>query len=244
MKALVFIALLLFPLSGVVAQATAPQIDLTTVSGKTYKAAKVLRVEADGVTYMFAGGIVTIPLSDLPEPTRKQYADQVAVATLTQTMLATNAATPANAPLPAPRRPHKDNVYEVSYTSCSELRSELAKRANALMLDAAQRDQEEDEIPAGGRVRVILNRATIEFANTKYYTFIVMDSSRKVLLRKKGRDRIPSSTSGRSWFNSAVIDLPEFTGALILRVACEVDNTFEEYSIANDGTAPVQLVQN
>ena len=47
--------------------------DLTTLSGKTYKQARVFRVEPDGVNYMFAGGIVKIPFTDLSETIRKQY---------------------------------------------------------------------------------------------------------------------------------------------------------------------------
>jgi hypothetical protein len=47
--------------------------DLTTLSGRTYKQARVMRVEPDGINYMFAGGIVKIPFTDLPEAVRKLY---------------------------------------------------------------------------------------------------------------------------------------------------------------------------
>jgi hypothetical protein len=54
-------------------QDAAKPADLTTLSGKTYKQARVFRVEPDGINYMFAGGIVKIPFTDLPEAVRKQY---------------------------------------------------------------------------------------------------------------------------------------------------------------------------
>ena len=47
--------------------------DLTTLSGKTYKQAHVFRAEPDGITYMFSGGLVKVPFSDLPHAIRQQY---------------------------------------------------------------------------------------------------------------------------------------------------------------------------
>jgi hypothetical protein len=47
--------------------------DLTTISGKTYRQARVFRVEPDGINYAFDGGIVKILFNDLPERIRKQY---------------------------------------------------------------------------------------------------------------------------------------------------------------------------
>ena len=47
--------------------------DLTTVSGKTYKQARVFRVEPDGINYAFAGGIVKIAFEDLPATVQNQY---------------------------------------------------------------------------------------------------------------------------------------------------------------------------
>lgn len=47
--------------------------DLTTLSGKTYKHARVFRPEPDGITYAFSGGMVKIPFSDLPPAIRQQY---------------------------------------------------------------------------------------------------------------------------------------------------------------------------
>ena len=47
--------------------------DLVTLSGQTYKAARVFRVEPDGITYAYTGGLSKIPFTDLPEAIRKQY---------------------------------------------------------------------------------------------------------------------------------------------------------------------------
>ena len=47
--------------------------DLTTLSGKTYKRAMVFRVEPDGINYVFAGGMVKVPFTDLPEEIQKQF---------------------------------------------------------------------------------------------------------------------------------------------------------------------------
>ena len=69
-------ALFLLPL-GAFAQipkpAATPIPDLVTLSGKTYKQARVFRAEPDGLNYMFRGGMVKIPFTDLPEAVRKQY---------------------------------------------------------------------------------------------------------------------------------------------------------------------------
>lgn len=51
----------------------APVADLTTLAGKTYKSARVFHVEPDGITYMFAGGMVKIPFTDLPDAVCKAY---------------------------------------------------------------------------------------------------------------------------------------------------------------------------
>lgn len=51
----------------------APVPDLKTLSGKTYKQARVFRVEPDGINYMYAGGMVKVPFTDLPEAVRKQH---------------------------------------------------------------------------------------------------------------------------------------------------------------------------
>ena len=59
------------PVSRAPAPATAP--DLVTRSGKEYKAARVFRVEPDGINYMFAGGMVKVAFEDLPEAVQKQY---------------------------------------------------------------------------------------------------------------------------------------------------------------------------
>jgi hypothetical protein len=47
--------------------------DLTTLSGRTYKQARVFRVEPDGINYIFAGGIVKVPFDDLPSAVGRQY---------------------------------------------------------------------------------------------------------------------------------------------------------------------------
>jgi hypothetical protein len=53
--------------------ADADTTDLKTLSGKVYKSARVFRVEPDGLTYMFFGGLVKIDFTDLPESIRKKY---------------------------------------------------------------------------------------------------------------------------------------------------------------------------
>lgn len=53
--------------------ADAGTADLKTISGQIYKSARVFRVEPDGINYTFAGGMVKIPFTDLPEAIRKQY---------------------------------------------------------------------------------------------------------------------------------------------------------------------------
>ncbi len=56
------------------AKPTAPvPPDLVTVTGKTYKQARVFRVEPDGITYMYVGGMSKFPFTDLPTAVQQQY---------------------------------------------------------------------------------------------------------------------------------------------------------------------------
>ena len=47
--------------------------DFKTLNGKEYKKATVSRVEPDGITLKFSGGIVKIPFVDLPEELKQKY---------------------------------------------------------------------------------------------------------------------------------------------------------------------------
>jgi hypothetical protein len=47
--------------------------DFRTLNGKEYKNATVTRVEPDGVTIKFHGGIVKVPFTDLNEELRRKY---------------------------------------------------------------------------------------------------------------------------------------------------------------------------
>ncbi|MBE7178512.1 MAG: hypothetical protein INR69_19070 [Mucilaginibacter polytrichastri] len=52
---------------------SSPAPDLVTVSGKIYKHARVQRVEPDGITYMYDGGMSKFEFTELPESVQKQY---------------------------------------------------------------------------------------------------------------------------------------------------------------------------
>jgi hypothetical protein len=47
--------------------------DLTTINGKVYKNATVTRVEADGITVKFSGGLVKIPFPELSKELQEKY---------------------------------------------------------------------------------------------------------------------------------------------------------------------------
>ena len=47
--------------------------DFKTVSGKEYKNATVSRVEADGITIKFSGGLVKIPFTELPKEVQERF---------------------------------------------------------------------------------------------------------------------------------------------------------------------------
>ena len=47
--------------------------DFKTINGKEYKNATVTRVEPDGITVKFSGGLVKIPFAELPEELRGKY---------------------------------------------------------------------------------------------------------------------------------------------------------------------------
>jgi len=47
--------------------------DFKTVNGKEYKNATVTRVEPDGITVKFSGGLVKIPFTELPEELKGKY---------------------------------------------------------------------------------------------------------------------------------------------------------------------------
>lgn len=67
------LAALLFPALALAQSPPAAPSDLKTLSGQVYKQARVFRVEPDGINYMFAGGMVKVPFTDLPEAIQKQY---------------------------------------------------------------------------------------------------------------------------------------------------------------------------
>jgi hypothetical protein len=48
-------------------------LDITTLSGKTYKNCQILAVEADRLRIMHSTGVTSIEFDDLPEPIRKRY---------------------------------------------------------------------------------------------------------------------------------------------------------------------------
>ena len=47
--------------------------DITTLDGKTYKDARVIGVEADGVQVSFHEGVVKVPFDQLPQELQRQY---------------------------------------------------------------------------------------------------------------------------------------------------------------------------
>jgi len=47
--------------------------DFKTVNGKEYKNATVSRVEADGITIKFSGGIVKVPFTELPKEVQQRF---------------------------------------------------------------------------------------------------------------------------------------------------------------------------
>jgi hypothetical protein len=47
--------------------------DITTLDGKTYKDARVIGVEADGVHISFREGVAKVPLDQLPQELQRQY---------------------------------------------------------------------------------------------------------------------------------------------------------------------------
>jgi len=47
--------------------------DFKTINGKEYKNATVSRVEADGITIKFSGGLVKIPFTELPKEVQERF---------------------------------------------------------------------------------------------------------------------------------------------------------------------------
>jgi len=47
--------------------------DFKTINGKEYKDATVSRVEADGITIKFSGGIVKVPFTELPKEVQQRF---------------------------------------------------------------------------------------------------------------------------------------------------------------------------
>ena len=47
--------------------------DFKTISGKEYKNATITRVEPDGITVKFSGGVVKIPFTELPKEVQQKY---------------------------------------------------------------------------------------------------------------------------------------------------------------------------
>jgi TolA-binding protein len=53
--------------------ALAQNVTITTTNGKQYKNATISRVEPDGVSVKFSGGLVKIPFTELPKDLQQKY---------------------------------------------------------------------------------------------------------------------------------------------------------------------------
>ena len=121
--------LLLLAAGRATAQTQDKPADVKTLSGQVLKQAHVSRVEPDGITYFYAGGVSKIPFTDLPVSVRQQYGydpakaaafsaadDQVQAVAFAQVQAAQNAAVE-----------HKADVIVASQQSTPPLTASAAK---------------------------------------------------------------------------------------------------------------------
>jgi hypothetical protein len=67
------ILVLIIVAAGVYLASVALADDFKAINGKEYKNASVIRVEPDGITVKFSGGIVKIPFTELSEELKEKY---------------------------------------------------------------------------------------------------------------------------------------------------------------------------
>jgi hypothetical protein len=121
----------------------------------------------------------------------------------------------------------------IEYKPYELLVSETKRFAQNQLLDNRQTELKLASLPKGGKIISTIRRSTIDAANTKYFTFILMDSDREIL-REEGYDRWPQIPSSGSdlWRNIHVTNLSDpFGEDLTIFIVDNVMRTRNEFKI-------------
>jgi len=121
----------------------------------------------------------------------------------------------------------------IEYKPYELLVSETKQFAQNQMLNNHQTEEKLASLPRGGQIIATIGRTNFDAANTKHFTFILMDSNREIL-REEGYDRLPRIPSSGSdlWKNIHVTNLSDAFGEeLTIFIVDNVMRTRNEFKI-------------
>ncbi len=89
----------------------------------------------------------------------------------------------------------------IEYSSYKKLVNDTKKNAKLRMWTQNKINSEFQLLPKGGLIKVEVFSNTIDSANTKWWEYIVLSLSGKVIMRKHGSDTLPNNTKSRIYNN-------------------------------------------
>ena len=204
--------------------------DFKTTNGKEYKNATVTRVEPDGIAIRFSGGIVKVPFTELPKEVQERFNyDPEAAKRFAEEQAEIYNKTPCdriwyNEQI-APGSYASSDHLALAYNSPERLATGVCKTARAKMLSPEQENAELKKIPAGGALQVWFS----SIGNWEL-TYIICNSSGKVLQRKKGHLwRLDSDMA------ADYVELPAFDDSIWVRFYHERLGNLGDYVIQRGG---------
>ena len=104
----------------------------------------------------------------------------------------------------------------IEYSSYKKLVNDIKKKAKLRMWTQKKINYEIQSLPKGGLILIHVSSNTIDSANTKWWEYVVLSLSGKVIMRKLGSDTIPNFTTSRSsatvWWNTDGLPLTNDVG--------------------------------
>ena len=89
----------------------------------------------------------------------------------------------------------------IEYSSYKKLVNDTKKNAKLRMWTQNKINSEFQLLPKGGLIKIEVFSNTIDSANTKWWEYIVLSLSGKVIMRKHGSDTLPNYTKSRIYNN-------------------------------------------
>ena len=214
--------------------------DFKTINGKEYKNAEVSRVESDGIVLRTKSGISKVYFTELPKEVQERFhydpekaaaysADQAAAYSAAATQ--SNAAKQSN----ASKTNGLTERVELKYDPPEQLTAAAHKAAQEKMFSPDEETKALAEVPAGGTIVVSLFSIISGAADPKLLTYVITNSSGKVLDRRRGNSALPINQGSYQWVGIDQIDLPAFEDSLRVRVYHELSGNLGDYIITRNG---------